>query len=143
MKRTGPSLPEGLLGGCAASLNAREIIVMGGYSPISDDFRREALVLDTLTEKWVQKIWATLENGPRLDLSCASVFWQGEQRVLVAGGWNNSATTSTEVIDQGRFQVVTKKLGDNVYQPLPKQIRSATMVDLGRPIMAGGVICTG
>ena len=137
---TGPKLPdkEGLLGACAAPLNSKQIILMGGYSALTNDYTDNAYILTTSTKQWEKKTWAKLKNGPRLDLSCASVNWNQEKHVLLAGGWNNSATNTSELVSNGneRFESITEKM--------PFKMRSTVMGELNsQPILAGGVICTG
>ena len=135
---TGPKLLEGLLGACAAPLNSRQIILMGGYSALTNDYTDNAYILTTSTKEWEKKNWAKLKNGPRLDLSCASVNWNQEKYVLTAGGWNNSATNTSELVSNGNERI------ESITKNMPFKMRSAAMGELNsQPILAGGVICTG
>ena len=111
---------------------------MGGYSAKTNDYTDNAYILTISTNKWEEKAWAKLKNGPRLDLSCASVNWNQDKYVLLAGGWNNSATNTSELVSNGneRFESITEKM--------PFKMRSTVMGELNsQPILAGGVICTG
>ena len=137
---TGPKLPdkEGLLGACAAPLNSKQIILMGGYSALTNDYTDNAYILTTSTKKWETKTWAKLKNGPRLDLSCASVNWNQEKYILMAGGWNNSATNTSELVSSGNERI------ESIMESIPFKMRSTVMGELNsQPILAGGVICTG
>ena len=135
---TGPKLPEGILGACAAPLNSGQIILMGGYSEKTNDYTDNAYILTISTYKWETKNWAKLKNGPRLDLSCASVNWNQERYVLLAGGWNNSATNTSELVSNGNERI------ESITENMPFKLRSAAMGELNsQPILAGGVICTG
>ena len=141
----GPNLPHGITGGCAAPLNSREIILLGGFSTDIFDYNDKALILNTDTNKWYPKQWAVLKNGPRFDLSCASVNWKDEKYVIIAGGWNNSATTTSELIRSKTSQImkISEMVGESEVQALNVKIRSSTMAELNQiPTMAGGVICT-
>ena len=131
-------MPEGLLGACAAPLNSNEIIVMGGYSSLTNDYKGDAYILSTSTHQWYKKNWAKLINGPRLDLSCASINWNDQKYVLFAGGWNNSATNTSELVSNFNERI------ESITEPLPLKLRSATMVELNsQPFLAGGVSCSG
>ena len=137
---TGPKLPdkEGLLGACAAPLNSKQIILMGGYSALTNDYTDNAYILTTSTKKWETKTWAKLKNGPRLDLSCASVNWNQDKYVLLAGGWNNSATNTSELVSSGNERI------ESIMESIPFKMRSTVMGELNsQPILVGGVICTG
>ena len=79
----GPNLPYGITGACAAALNSEEIILLGGFSTEDFDYRENALILNTRTNKWYPKQWAVLKNGPRFDLSCASVNWKQEKYIII------------------------------------------------------------
>lgn len=138
-------MPSGLLGSCAAPLNKDEILVMGGFSTLINDYIDIAYILSTSTYQWSSKSWARLRNGPRLDASCASVNWYDARYLLVAGGWNNYATNTTEMMLDGRFQSITQRsITGEVSQPLPLKLRSSVLTELNdMPFLIGGVICTG
>ena len=131
-------MPEGLLGACAAPLNFKEIIIMGGYSDLTNDYSDSAYIFSTTTYDWKKKNWAKIINGPRLDLSCANINWSQQRYVLIAGGWNNLATNTSELVSNANQRV------ESVTGVLPHKLRSTTMAELNsQPILAGGVICTG
>ena len=131
-------MPEGLLGTCAAPLNSKEIILMGGYSDVTNDYSDSAYIFSTTTYDWKKKNWAKIINGPRLDLSCANINWSQQRYVLIAGGWNNLATNTSELVSNANQRV------ESVTGVLPHKLRSTTMAELNsQPILAGGVICTG
>ena len=111
---------------------------MGGYSALTNDYTDNAYILTTSTKKWETKTWAKLKNGPRLDLSCASVNWNQEKYILMAGGWNNSATNTSELVSSGNERI------ESIMESIPFKMRSTVMGELNsQPILAGGVICTG
>ena len=57
----GPNLPYGITGACAAALNSEEIILLGGFSTEDFDYRENALILNTRTNKWYPKQWAVCQ----------------------------------------------------------------------------------
>ena len=54
-----------------------------GFSTETFDYREKAIILNTATNKWYPKQWAALKNGPRFDLSCASVNWNDEKYIII------------------------------------------------------------
>ena len=65
---------------------------------------------------------------------------------FTAGGWNNSATTTSELIRSQTSEVmkISEINGETETHPLNVKLRSSTMTELNQiPTMAGGVICTG
>ncbi len=139
----GPKMPMGLIGACAAPLNSQEVIVAGGFSTKLDDYTDSILVLSLDNNEWTTKTSLRLKSGPRIDPGCASVNLVSGKKVLVAGGWNNFASKTTEVShDGGYFEPVTHGL--NKAKPLPEGLRSSPLADLNdTPFLVGGVICTG
>ena len=70
----GPNMPVALLGACAAPLNSRQIILMGGYSALTNDYTDNAYIFTTSNYEWEKKNWARLKNGPRLGTISSTPF---------------------------------------------------------------------
>ena len=98
--RPGPKMPRSLIGHCFAPLNGNEVLVAGGYSPEEDDYTQKVDIYNLKTGKWYTKPWIPLiQNGPRIDSSCINFLIGSERRIVMAGGWNNTAMDVTEYLD--------------------------------------------
>lgn len=149
--RSGPNLPQAMVGHCAASLDPWHIIVAGGFNPITSDYIEKAYILD-LTDPngdsfWITKPWMKLNYGPIMDSTCGLVHWEGKHQVIISGGWNNSVLHSTEIFksDSKRWQQMGKPYNSSHFiMALPYGLRSAVMGELDKkPFLAGGVKCEG
>ena len=143
----GPSLPLALIGHCIANLNDHEILIAGGFSPRLDDYSEDTYIYDTLTQEWRSDPWMKLKHGPRIDAACDYINWYNETRLIMVGGWNNTALRSTEIYDRTSDQWdIMERDGTNVkyFPPLEHGIRSTALLQLnGLTVVAGGVKCYG
>ncbi len=131
---------------CVARVSATQIVIAGGFSSEIADYLDTAYVLDTSDNKWTTKPWTKFHHGPRFDMACMSVNWFGKQRVVMMGGWNNTAMKSAEIfnLDQMTWDPMQVPLLDGTLQdPMPYSLRGARMAELAKvPVVAGGVTCT-
>ena len=143
--KKGPKLPELMMGHCLTALDPWNIIVAGGFSPVTSDFIDKAYILNTKNKQWTTKPWTKLKYGPVMDSTCTSLHWSGKYQVIISGGWNNSVLHSTELFDSKswKWKKVTGPL--NYWKSnmaLPYGIRSAVMGELDKkPFLAGGIKC--
>ena len=137
-----------MMGHCLTALDPWNIIIAGGFSPISSDFIDKAYVLNIKNGEWRTKPWTKLRYGPVMDSTCTSLHWNGKHQVIISGGWNNSVLYSTELFDakSWKWKEITRRITNNPINSfaLPFGIRSAIIGQLDRkPFMAGGVKCEG
>jgi hypothetical protein len=132
------------MGHCVAAPDPWKIVVAGGYSSIEHDYVQEAQVYNTRTKEWYTKPWTKLSYGPNLDSSCITMNWNGNRHIILAGGWNNSATFTTELFDLTTLKWKAITNYTNMGLPLPYSLRSSAMAELNKePVLAGGVTCHG
>ena len=118
--RNGPKMPRALIGHCFAVMSENELVIAGGYSPIEDDYSQNVDIYDMGRGKWYTKPWIPMiKNGPRIDSSCINFLFGTERRVVIAGGWNNTAMEVTEYLDPNLQMWVT--MGRNYSQGEPRQ----------------------
>jgi hypothetical protein len=146
-RNSGVAMPTTLTGACVAVFSSNELLLVGGFSSVTNDYTDIAYILNIKTNKWSRKPWMALKEGPRIDASCGTINWNSNKHVIVAGGWNNSATMSSELFFEAdlKFQTILKYESEEIMnQPLPIKLRSSQLSELNKtPILAGGVICTG
>jgi len=141
MVRPGPNMPEPLMNHCAAWVSATQVVVLGGFSSVLNDYTPSASVYDFSTQQWIQKSWMNPEA--RIDGSCLNVFIGGQRRVLLAGGWNNEALSDTAVFSGIDFHWSYLSGSGNSSNPLPYPLRSSVMIERNQvPYLIGGVTCT-
>jgi hypothetical protein len=139
----GADLPEPLIGHCAAVLSTAQVMVIGGYSTVQNDYSATAFVYDFGANQWSQNVGA----GARMDASCLNVNFGGLQTVLVAGGWNNLALSDTAVYNATDSKWIflngTGSLSTgSPSSPLPAPLRSSALIERSQSsILLGGVSC--
>ena len=136
----GPDMIEPLLGHCAALVTLNQVVVIGGFSSVLNDYTPNVQVYDFLAQSWDRK--SSMSAGPRIDSSCLNVNILGDRQVLMAGGWDNSPKSDTAIfskVDQ-RWSFLGSS-GTNA-GPLPYPLRSSVMIERNQePYLIGGVTC--
>ena len=99
--RPGPDMLEPLMGHSAAWIIPTQVLVLGGFSSMLNDYTPVATVYDFNDQQWIKKSW--MSPGPRIDASCLNVDIGGQRSVLLAGGWNNGALTDTGLFSKKDF----------------------------------------
>ena len=144
--RTGPKLTRPLIGHCIASLNADEVIVAGGYSPLEDGYSKKTEIYNLVTRKWESKNWMNLRHGPRFDAQCLGFLIGDEKKVVISGGWNSTGMAVSEYFEEEtqKWNTMGTVLAEDQFEhAMTSSLRSGAMVDLdGITYMTGGVICT-
>ena len=136
----GPNLQEPLMGHCAAVVSASQIMVIGGYSTIINDYSPTAHIFDLKTEQWSTD--ALMTTGGRMDSSCLNVNIEGRRKVLMVGGWNNLALTDTAVYSTANSKWMFYNGTGNGLSPLPMPLRSSVLIERNQTsILLGGVSC--
>jgi len=74
-----------------------QVIVIGGFSALTNDYNPKAYVFDLGTNEWLNKDIAS--PGARLDCSCLWANVGGSRKTLFAGGWNNMALQDSGYYD--------------------------------------------
>ena len=143
----GPRLPEPLVGHCMAEYTPNEFIIAGGFSSKTQDYIDMIYIHNVLTETWTSKPWMAFKHGPRMDASCLTINWANDRKIIMAGGWNNTALFVTETYDKNkeRWKTVATNLSDVTNSAaLDNSLRSSAIAELNKlPLLAGGVECTG
>ncbi len=83
-------------GHCAAMLNPSQVLIAGGFSPISNDFVAATRIYDFDSKSWFSKSWMQMKRS-RMDGACLNVEIMASRRIIFAGGWSNEAMTETMV----------------------------------------------
>ena len=136
----GPILPEPLMGHCVATVSSSQVMVIGGYSTIINDYSPTARIYDFNTKQWTTDIW--MSTGSRIDSSCLNVNIEGSQKVLLVGGWNNLALTDTAVYSKVQRKWMFYNGTGNALTPLPMPLRSSALIERNQTsIVLGGVSC--
>ncbi len=131
-----------------ASLSANEVVIAGGFSSKTMDYTDNVWIYNTVQNSWRSKAWMKLQHGPRFDISCMSINWNDELRIVMAGGWNNSALFVSETYEKAseRWNTLSSNVTDiPINAPsLNSSLRSSGMAQLDKkPMLIGGVECTG
>ena len=136
----GPDLPKPLMGLCAAMLSDTEVMVIGGFSPVINDYSPNAYIYDLTTSKWTNE--GLMGPGSRLDSACLNVNLGGISRFVFAGGWNNEALSDWGYLD-AKDLLWKNFLGSGSNpDPLPFPLRSSVMVEHNTTYyLIGGVEC--
>jgi hypothetical protein len=136
----GPDLQEPLMGHCVAVASTSQVMVIGGYSTVINDYSPTARIYDFNTKQWITDIW--MGTGSRMDSSCRSVNIEGIQKVLMVGGWNNLALTDTAVYSKFDGKWIFYNGTGTSTTPLPLPLRSSALIERDQnSIVLGGVSC--
>jgi hypothetical protein len=136
----GPNLQEPLMGHCAALVSASQIMVIGGFSTVTNDYSPTARIFDLTTEQWSTNAMTTI--GGRMDSACLNVNIDGKQKVLMVGGWNNLALTDTAVYSTDNRRWMFYNGTGNALTPLTMPLRSSVLIGRNQTsILLGGVTC--
>jgi len=137
----GPEMIEPLLGHCAALVTMNQVVVMGGFSSVLNDYTPDVQVYDFQAQSWDRKSW--MSAGPRIDSSCLNVNIFGDRQVLMAGGWDNNPKSDSAVFSKvDQRWTFLRGSGTNA-DPLPSTLRSSIMIERNQePYLIGGVICS-
>ena len=137
----GPALPEPLMGHCAATLTVTQVMVIGGYSTVINDYSPVAYIYDFTSNQWITD--RTLAAGKaRIDGSCIGLNIGGVSSVLMVGGWNNLILPDT-----GAYSSVEKKWTffngtGGLSVPMPTPTRSSILIERNKKyFLIGGVSC--
>jgi hypothetical protein len=134
----GADLPEPLMGHCAAQLSTSQVMVIGGYSTVQNDYSASALVYDFGSDQWSKIVG----SGARMDAACFNVNFGGSQKVLMAGGWSNLALSDTAVFSANDRKWEFLNGTGSASTPLPVPLRSSALVERNtKSILLGGVVC--
>lgn len=124
-------MPIALTGHCASNLNSLEIVIVGGFSPVINDYNNIAYIYNYQTAEWHQ----LKGSESKMDLSCDSFFWHDQNHVLMSGGWRNGEKVRSEVISENKLHHMDRQTHEYI-------IRSAKMAELNKhPLLIGGVVC--
>jgi hypothetical protein len=136
----GPDLQEPLMGHCVALASTSEVMVIGGYSTIINDYSPTARMYDFNTNQWSTNI--RMITGSRIDSSCRTVNIEGIQKVLMVGGWNNLALNDTAVYSKSDGKWMFYNGTGTLATPLPIPLRSSALIERNlTSIVLGGVSC--
>jgi len=123
----GPDMLEPLLGHCATLVTLNQVLVMGGFSSLLNDYTPYAQVYDFQAQSWDRKSW--MSAGPRIDSSCLNVNIFGDRQVLMAGGWDNNPKSDSAVFSKvDQRWTFLRGSGTNA-DPLPSTLRSSIMIE--------------
>ena len=137
---SGPDMPEPLMGHCAAVVSDSQVIVMGGFSSLINDYTAKGWIYDFSKQAWLTA--DGMSPGSRMDSSCRSINSGGGWNVIYAGGWNNIPLTDTGYFDvaDSRWKVFKDTSSSPINLPYP--LRSSVMVNHdGTSYLIGGVQC--
>ncbi len=131
-----------------ALLNPDEVVIAGGFSTEIMDYTDNIWIYHTVEMTWRSRTWMKLKHGPRFDASCMTINWNDDLRIVMAGGWNNSALFVSEAYDEDKERWNT--MSSNVSRvpievpSLSNSLRSSGIAQLNKiPLLIGGVECTG
>jgi Kelch motif/Galactose oxidase, central domain len=137
----GPNMLEPLLGHCAALVTPNQVVVVGGFSSVLNDYTPNVQVYDFTTQSWNRKNWMTA--GPRIDSSCLNVDILGDRQVLLAGGWDNNPKSDSAIFSKTAYRWKNVIGIGSSADPLPYPLRSSVMIERNQqPHLIGGVICS-
>jgi len=140
-------MPVALIGHCIAQITNKELVVAGGFSSDTNDYNDVTYIYNLVEMTWKTKNWMSLRFGPRMDSNCLAMQLNNEKKIILVGGWNNSAIPETEMFDRRseKWIGMKKNISDTEQQPsMSQSIRSSALAFLNQKlILAGGVKCSG
>jgi len=132
----GPDMVEPLFGHCAALITNSQVVVVGGFSSVLNDYTPNVHMFDLNTKSWDRKRSMTV--GPRMDSSCLNVYIEGDRQVLLIGGWNISAISGVATFSKYDYRWSFISGGSN-----DPYIRSSFLLKRNqKPFVVGGVECS-
>lgn len=138
--RPGPDMLEPLMGHCAAVVGSSQVIVLGGFSSLINDYSPNARLYDFNTQQWIYKSW--MAPGARMDASCLNVNIGGNRKVIVSGGWNNMALQDTAVYNEIDYHWQFLSSNGTNQNTLPFPLRSSALIERNSmSFLLGGVQC--
>jgi len=84
------------MGHCAALISQTKVLVAGGFSPITNDFKSTTRIYDFQLNAWTTKPWMEIRRS-RMDAACLNVEISNLRKIIFAGGWSNEALMDTQV----------------------------------------------
>jgi hypothetical protein len=76
----GPEMPEPLMNHCAAWVTPTQVLVLGGFSSLINDYTPTASMYDLTTQQWIRR--TSINVGPRIDASCLNVGLGFQESIL-------------------------------------------------------------
>ena len=133
----GPDLPEPLMGHCAAVLSTVQVIVLGEFSALTNDFSTKAFIYDFSASQWRK----SASGSGRLDGSCLNTVVAGSRQVMMTGGWSNLALSDTLYYSKDADRWISLN-GTGSGSPLPIPMRSSVLIERNQTsILIGGSTC--